>query len=323
MRKSIAFALAMALAAAVLALPGCGKKSTTVTSSAPSNRKPPTRKVKVGDIDVAYRVYGKGYPIIFIMGYSGTQDVWDPNFINDVAKKYKVITFDNRGMGETTAGTREFTIKQFSDDTAGFMDALGISTGHVLGWSMGTNIAQELTLDYPDKVNKLVLYAADPGGQQMIQPSPEAMKTLTDTSGTPEQRDQRLVSILFPASWLAQKKNVDYLKETLGASTEPVPAESVQKQTAAMSGWQGSYDRLPNMKSLTLLATGTDDVITPPQNSLLMANRIPDAWLAQFRGGGHGMQYQYPRQFSAVVLDFLSAPDAPVSSSPSGSGPGY
>jgi pimeloyl-ACP methyl ester carboxylesterase len=107
-----------------------------------------------------------------IMGYRGTQDYWDPTVIEMLSRKYKAITFDNRGMGATIAGTRPFTMRQFADDTAGFMDALGITKTNVLGWSMGTNTAQDLVLAYPQKVNKLVLYAADTGGPRAILPAP-------------------------------------------------------------------------------------------------------------------------------------------------------
>ena len=137
-----------------------------------------------------------------IMGYSGTMDLWDPDMLDALAEKHRVITFDNRGMGETTAGTREFTMEQFADDTAGLIDALGIDRAHVLGWSMGTNIVTELALRNPDMVNKLILYAADPGGEQAIQPTPAVMKEMTDTSGTPRERDERLVKLLFPPDWL-------------------------------------------------------------------------------------------------------------------------
>jgi len=111
-------------------------------------------KARVGDTKMAYWTYGEGYPLVMIMGYSGTMDMWDPNVIDALSAYYKVIVFDNRGMGKTTTGTRKFTIEQFADDTAGLMDALAIDQAHVLGWSMGTEIAQELTLRHPEKVNK-------------------------------------------------------------------------------------------------------------------------------------------------------------------------
>ncbi len=266
MKRSLKSMVILLLAVATSTAIGCGaKKSEQATETAPKPRpRPAIHKVTDGDIDEPYRVYGSGYPLIMVMGYSGTQDTWDPTFLDDLAKEYKVITFDNRGMGETTAGTREFTIPQFADDTAGFMDALGIQKANVFGWSMGTYISQELVLNYPQKVDRLVLNAADPGGPQAIQPTPDTLAKLTDTSGTPEERGMRLMPLLFPQEWISQKKNLEYVKETLGTSTLPSPAESVNKQTQATANWQGTWDRLPTIESQTMLATGMEDVLTPP-----------------------------------------------------------
>ena len=91
-------------------------------------------------------------------------------------------------MGEITASDKEFTIELFADDTRALLDALGIERAHVLGWSLGTYIAQELAVRRPDKVEKLILYAGDCGGKEAIYPSPEILDILSDTSASPEER---------------------------------------------------------------------------------------------------------------------------------------
>jgi pimeloyl-ACP methyl ester carboxylesterase len=260
------------------------------------------KTVQVGDIEVAYKVLGDRYPLVMIMGYSGTMSLWDPQFLEDLASRYQVIVFDNRGMGDTTAGTEEFTMEQFAEDTVGLMDALGTEQAHVLGWSMGTNIAQEIALRYPDKVNKLVLYAADCGGEQAVYPSPEVMNELTDTSGTAEERGERLFKLLFPEEWL--QLHTDFYKQFPQPNQKTSP-ENIERQTQAMENWQGTYDRLPDIKSSTLVATGNEDVLTPPQNSLIIVNRIPGAWLVQIEEAGHGLMYQFPDRFARIISDFL------------------
>ena len=296
MRKWIVVIMVLALAMGTLAFVGCGEKKEVKTE-----------KVKAGDIEVAYRVLGEGEPpLLMIMGYSGTMDVWDPDALEALSEKYEVIIFDNRGMGETTAGTREFTIKQFAEDTAAFMDALGIEKANVLGWSMGTLIAQELVLDYPQKVGKLILYAADPGGEQTIQPSEEVIQKMTDTSGTPEERAERLWETMVPEEWL--KTHPEYLKEIFTGTMEKVSPEAVGKQAEAIMTWPGSYDRLPQIKSETLLVTGTEDVNAPTENSYIMVEQIPGSWLVNFKDGGHALMFQYPEDFANIILDFLAAP---------------
>ena len=114
-------------------------------------------KVKVNDIQIYYEVKGKGFPLVMIQGLSYSLDGWDPRLVEELSRKYKLVLFDNRGAGRTDVSDREYTMKLFADDTAGLMDALGISKAHVLGLSMGGMIAQELVLNYPEKVAKLVL----------------------------------------------------------------------------------------------------------------------------------------------------------------------
>ncbi|MDY6794885.1 MAG: alpha/beta hydrolase [Actinomycetota bacterium] len=295
------------LAVASTAFCGCGAKDKEGPETiAEQKAEAPLEKVDVEDIEVAYRVYGEGETLIVIMGFSGTMDIWSPDLIDNLARSYRVIVFDNRGMGETTAGTEEFTIERFAADTAGFMDALGIDGSHVLGWSMGTEIAQELTLDYPDKVNGLILYAADPGGEQAVQPSSDVLKELEDTSGTVRERGERLLKLLVPMDWLAE--HGEELEEIFSGSTEQASPQNVARQAEAMEKWRGSYDRLPEIESDTMLLTGTDDILTPPENSLIMVDRIPGAWLVQLQGGGHGVMFQYPEQMARIITVFLSSP---------------
>ncbi len=160
--------------------------------------------VPVGDINVAYRAQGQGEPVVLIMGYGSTMDMWDPHFLENLSSKYRVIVFDNRGMGNTTAPPGNFSIAQFANDTAGLMTALGIEKAHVLGWSMGSFVAQELAIRHPEKVNKIILYAGDCGGKEAVTPSPRVLSDLVNSSGSPEERGMRLFNLLFPKDWLDQ-----------------------------------------------------------------------------------------------------------------------
>ena len=105
-----------------------------------------TKKIRVDDIDVGYKIIGGGSPILLINGFSAPLDFWDSTLIGKLASNHTVITFDNRGIGNTTAGIKQFSIKQFADDTSGLMDALKIKKADIIGWSMGGMIAQELAL---------------------------------------------------------------------------------------------------------------------------------------------------------------------------------
>lgn len=259
-------------------------------------------KVPVGDIDIAYRVLGQGDPIVLIMGSSSTMDMWDPRFLNNLSSKYKVVIFDNRGMGNTTAPPGKFSIEEFANDTAGFMAALGIEKAHVMGWSMGSFVAQELAIRYPERVNKIILYAGDCGGKEAVMPAPQVLEDLTNTSGSPEERGMRLFNLLFPKDWLSKQpafyKWFPLPKET----TLP---ENIERQTRAIATWPGACDRLGSIKSPALVVTGAEDVIAPPENAFILAQRINGSWLVQFEGAGHGLMYQYPDRLAKIITDFI------------------
>ena len=261
------------------------------------------KTVPVGDITIAYKEAGSGEPLILIMGYAGTMDLWDTRLVNQLAHQYRVIVFDNRGMGHSTSSDREYTIRLFANDTAGLMDALGIKKAHVMGWSMGTFVAQELTLGYPEKVDKLILYAGTPGGKEAVSPAPPVIAALANTTGTDRERGERLFGVLFPPAWL--KENPDPSKY-FPKVTETSPAGNVLRQDSAILAWNGTYSRLPAIQQPLLLIAGEQDVISPPGNSLLIAGQVPQSWVVRIRGGGHGLMYQYPDEVAALVLTFLA-----------------
>lgn len=280
-----------------------GTFTQNVSSSQQTVEKGATRMVAVGDIEVAYQIFGEGDPLLLIMGYSGTMDLWAPEVLKELASKYQVITFDNRGMGKTTASDKEFTIELFADDTRGLLDALGIERAHVLGWSLGTYIAQELTLRYPDRVEKLILYAGDCGGKEAIYPGPEIMDALGDTSASSRERGEKLLATLFPEKWLKEHPDPRTYFPKVAETSSP---DNIKRQYQAWQNWKGCYSRLAKITQPTLLITGAEDVNTPWQNSLMLIDLIPGVWLVQLEGGGHGVMYQYPKKFSRIVLTFLA-----------------
>jgi pimeloyl-ACP methyl ester carboxylesterase len=138
------------------------------------------KKVHIEDIDIAYKILGKGEPILLISGSGNVMDVWPSSMLQELSSNHTVIIFDNRGVGNTTSGTRPFSIQQFANDTVGLLDALKIQKADVLGFSMASFIAQELTLMHPEKINRLILYGAACGGQDGIPQSPQVVKALSD-----------------------------------------------------------------------------------------------------------------------------------------------
>ena len=263
----------------------------------------PAKKVHVGDIDIAYKTFGKGDPILLINGYSFPMDSWDSTLLGTLASNHTVIVFDNRGIGNTTSGSEQkFSISLFANDTAGLLEALNIKKADVLAWSMGGRIAQELTLNYPDRVGKLILYAIGCGGEGSVPQSQEVRNEFVNRTGTAEDRIARLVPLFFPQEW--RNENPNYL-ENIPKTTETILNQTLNKQIEAAANAPSTCDRLKNITQPTLVIVGTDDAATPATNSLRMAELIPGSWFVQIKGGGHGLMYQYPEQFSNIVETFL------------------
>jgi pimeloyl-ACP methyl ester carboxylesterase len=192
----------------------------------------PLKKVHVGDIDIAYKMFGKGDPILLIQGVGGSMNSWQPSILKELSSNQTVIIFDNRGVGNTTSGTKPFSISQFANDTAGLISALKIQKADVLGFSMGSFIAQELTLLHPEKVNRLILYGASCGGKEGIPQSPQVVKILSDFVYNRSQAPGRVLSVTFPPSWIESHPNV-----TLPESNEIVTPNTLKQQFNLVEDW--------------------------------------------------------------------------------------
>jgi pimeloyl-ACP methyl ester carboxylesterase len=268
------------------------------------------KTVPVGDIEMAYKVMGEGEPLVMIMGAAGTMDWWPKELVENLSSKYPVIIFDNRGMGYTTTSPVNFSISQFANDTAGLMDALGIEQANVLGISLGTFIGQELAIEHPEKVKRLILVVGYCGGPQAVQPDPEVVgkiQTLLDPANFTEQDLKNYTEVMFPHEWLVSHPDFytrPFYNKTfdIGETSSP---ENLKRQSKAIALWPGTYDRLDRIKAPTLIVAGMEDLLLPPENSLIMANGINGSWLVRLENAGHGMTFQYPDELARIVADFI------------------
>jgi pimeloyl-ACP methyl ester carboxylesterase len=269
----------------------------------------PSHNVTIDDINIAYKQIGKpgAKPIILITGASATMDMWNPLLLEQLASaNYRVIIFENRGVGETTVGTKEFSIPQFANDTLGLLDALGISKADVLGWSMGGMIAQQLAVTNPDRVENLILYTTSCGGPSDRPTPPEVIQIGTNASMSQQERIQKLAPLFFaPASWFeAHPDYVNYFPiHAYIQSKEALSQEIHRQQLNAAATWAGICNALSSITQPTLVIVGTDD--DPAPDSLTLAEGIPGSWLIRIRDAGHGLMYQYPDEFNRVLLTFL------------------
>ena len=283
----------------------------------------PLKKVHVGDIDVAYKMFGKGDPIILFNGASDNMDAWDPSLLKGLASNHTVIVFDQRGIANTTAGSTPYTYQQLANDTAGLLDALKIPKTDVMGYSLGSYLAQQLTLMYPNKVNSLILVGSSCGGKDHTPKPPEFIKLQSEIVNKSlhnipitHEEIKSLVSASVGSGWARlhpESLNIPANITTLQQLKPGLPPEIVNNQNNVGKHWEdnpnwsGTCDELAKLAKPTLVITGTDDTFYQPHvNSLKIAEKIPGAWLVQIKNAGHAVVDQYPAEIGKILNTFLS-----------------
>ena len=280
----------------------------------------PAKKVQVGDIEIAYKMLGKGDPILLYNGASDGMDAWDPSLLRILSSNHTVIVFDSRGLGNTTMGSKPYNYQQLANDAAGLLDALKIPKADVMGYSLGSYIAEQLTIMYPDKVNSLVLVGSSCGGKDHTPKPPEFIKLQSEIvnkslNNVPNSQEEmkELVSASLGSGWIKLHpesiENIPTMQQAKpGLTPEAMNNQmNVGKHWEDNPNWSGACDELAKLDKPTLVITGTDDnKYQPHVNSLKIAEKIPGAWLVQIKNAGHAVPDQYPEEIGKILNTFLS-----------------
>jgi pimeloyl-ACP methyl ester carboxylesterase len=248
---------------------------------------------------VGYRVVGSGPPLVMIMGYAGTMEVWDPRFVDALAQHYRVVIFDNAGVGQTQALPAPLTIDAMADQTSALISALGLGRPDVLGWSMGGMIAQALTVRHPAQVRRLVLCATFPGTGAAVVPSQAVVQALTSSNPGP---------YLYPANQAAAwDAFVAAISRYPAASS--APAAVIAAQGNASLGWFVGTDpagrRIATIEVPTLIADGTADRIDATANDRVLAGLIGGSRMVLYPDAGHAFLFQEGTPFTSLVESFF------------------
>ena len=261
-------------------------------------------KKQVDDVQIYYEVLGDGFPLLMIHGLSEHSSSWDPKLTEGLSKKFKVILFDVPGSGHSELSSKESSITEFANQTSLLMDALDISEANVLGISLGGMIAQELVLNYPSKIKRLILGSTHSGGPKFIPPSMEVIQHLmaAGTNMSTEDLIRRSVKVLFTREFI--ENNSDYIEDYIQRRLS-VPFSNkglMGQQQAAMNF--STYERLSTIKTPTLILHGKKDVMVPPQNSSILAEAIPNSKLVFLENSAHFLAEEVD-QLLKNILDFL------------------
>ena len=266
---------------------------------------PVMSKGKVQGIDLHYEVQGAGYHLVLIRGLGSNADHWycqTPAF----SSCYSVVAFDNRGIGRSEKPDVPYTISVMAGDTVGLMDAIGISKAHILGISMGGMIAQEIALRYPQRVHGLILACTHFGGDRAVRPSEEIARIFGEYIFTGSQEAaQYTPKCLFTERTLREAPDVVKRYQEVSRRFPPT-SDVLIRQWEAIQG-HDTWEDLPQIQAPTLVLSGSDDVLVPPENSRILAKRIPNAQLQVIEGGGHQFLVEKADAFNQAVLEFLEA----------------
>ena len=259
----------------------------------------------VGAIRLHYEVAGDGDPVLLINGLSAPA----VNFalqVRALAPHFRVITFDNRGVGESDLPAEPvYTTAQMAEDAAGLLRHLRIARAHVLGTSMGGTIAQELALRHPRLVRSLVLACTWARGDARFLRTIEAWCALAYRVPLEERYRHVLYPWIFSPAFLEKPESVETALQRSMAYPHQTKPEAIERQARGLLTWNGSrMSRLRGLRVPTLVVVGKDDVLTPPAFSRDLARRIPRARLAVLPGG-HGFFIEQAEAFNRTVLRFL------------------
>ena len=276
----------------------------------------PTQFVEANGIRFAYRRFGNavGVPLVFNQHFTGTLDHWDPAVTDGFAKDREVILFNNAGVS-SSSGEVPTRIEKMGTNAVAFLKALALPKADVLGFSIGGFVAQEIALQAPAVVRRLVLVGTGPrGGEGMATLTPEAQQIFGATYDEP---DHLWLRVHFTKSEKSQAAGREFLKRFRLRSNnrDPEVNEKVAPaQIEAIGEWgaprEKPFEYLKSIRQPTLVVNGGNDVIIYPVNSFILQQLLPNAQLILYPDANHGSQYQYPKRFVQDVSMFLSEEEA-------------
>jgi pimeloyl-ACP methyl ester carboxylesterase len=273
----------------------------------------PTQFVDAGGIRFAYRRFGKpgGVPLVFNMHFMGTMDHWDPAVTDGVAKEREVILFDNAGVSRSS-GDVPGSFAEMGANAIAFIKALGLENVDVLGFSIGGLVAQEIALQAPELVRRLVLVGTGPrSGESMDTGTPEGKQIFGATYEHPGDLWLRVHFTPSEASQVAGRRFLRRSQLRTQDRDPPVTEKAAQAQRAAIAKWgakrEHAWDYLKDIKQPTLVVNGSNDVVIYTINSYILQQNLPNAQLIVYPDSAHGSLFQYPALFVADVTRFLNA----------------
>jgi pimeloyl-ACP methyl ester carboxylesterase len=265
-------------------------------------------------IEYAYRELGGGdVPLVLLQHFRGNLDNWDPALVDALAADRRVVTFDNVGVGATT-GQTPTTVEAMAHDAIAFIEAMNFQRVDVVGFSIGSFVAQEIALIRPDLLRRVVLASSAPqGAAGMHGWVPEVIGAV----GAPETSPEGYLSVFFAPTDTSREAGQQAAGRIFGGRTtdrdEPTTWQTRQAQYDAVCAWgipnSSLLERVNAIDLPVFVANGDSDPMILPRYSHLLAGLLPDARLTIYPDSAHGFLFQHHSRFAADVHGFLEEAD--------------
>ncbi len=258
-----------------------------------------------GDVRIDYEVIGEGESLLFVHGLGYDRLGWGP-LPHVLAEDFRVILFDNRGVGESDVPPGPYSVAQMADDAVAVLDAAGVGRAHVLGVSLGGFVAQELAVSHPDRVDRLVLASTGPGGPNMYPMPAETVEAMGRFPTMEREAGLRLM-VENSVGESGVRRRPELVDEIYSYRLERAPSVEAWRAQAIAGASFDLFDRISEIEAPTLVITGDVDVVIDPRNSDLLVERIPNARLHSVHDRGHMLIWEEGESLAPVVKEFLQA----------------